>query len=124
LRTPRDGARYLRDRLRARLDGVAGPTEEAIDAAPPALRHVIVANLNALANYVPRPYPGSAVALISRDEPDRTFYDGRLAWADLVEGGLVVRFVPSNHENQLDEPQVAHVAAVLARVLESPRGSP
>jgi amino acid adenylation domain-containing protein len=117
LRTPREGYAYLAARIRARLGGVVGPTAEAIHAAPPALRHVIEANLRAVAAYVPRPYPGSAVMLFSREEPERASYDGRLGWADLLEGGLVVRFIPGSHENMLDEPQVAEVARVLARCL-------
>jgi amino acid adenylation domain-containing protein len=114
LRTPREGLAYLSKRLRARLGGVAGPIAEAIEAATPAVRHVIESNLHALAVYAPRPYPGTAVMLLSRDEPDRAFYDGRLAWADLLGEGLILRFIPGSHENMLDEPQVAGVAAVLA----------
>ena len=32
-------------------------------------------------------------------------------------GGLTVRWVPGSHENILDEPHVAGVAAVLAKCL-------
>ncbi len=118
LRTPRQGYEYLVDRVRARMGGAVGPVAQAIQAANPSVRHVIEANLRAVAQYVPRPYPGSAVMLLSRDEPDRAFYDGRLAWADLVEEGLVLRFIPGDHETMLDEPTVTGVAAVLDRCLE------
>ncbi len=117
LRTPREGLDYLLERVRARLGGTHGPVAAALHAANPAVRQVIEANLRAHASYVPRPYPGSAVMLLSREEPDRAYYDGRLAWADLLGGGLIVRFVPGNHETMLDEPTVGGVAAVLARCL-------
>ena len=120
LRTPREGMAYLAERVRARFGGVAGPIAKAIEAATPAVRHVIESNLRAVSVYVPRPYPGTAVMLLSRDEPDRAFYDGRLAWADLLEEGMVLRFIPGSHENMLDEPQVAGVAAVIARCLDGP----
>jgi thioesterase domain-containing protein len=113
LRTPREGLHYIAERLRARFGAVAA----AMAAATPAVRHVIDSNLRALDAYVPRPYPGTAVMVLSRDEPDRTIYDGRLAWADLLEQGLILHFISGNHENMLDEPQVAGVAAVIARCL-------
>ncbi len=117
LRTPREGVSYLAERVRARFGGTSGPVAQAIQAAMPAVRHVIETNMRALQSYVPRPYPGTAVMLLSRDEPDRAFYDGRLAWADLLADGLVLRFIPGSHENMLEEPQVARVAAVIARCL-------
>jgi amino acid adenylation domain-containing protein len=117
LRTPRRGVEYLVSRFRARYEGEAAPIAEVMKAATPAVRHVYESNVRALASYVPLPYPGSAVMLLSRDEPYRTYSDERLAWADLVQGGMTVRFIPGNHENMLDEPQVAGVAAALSRCL-------
>ena len=117
LRGPREGLRYLKERIRGRLGGVVGPVAAAMEAANPAVRHVIEANLRAHAEYVPRPYPGSAVMLLSREEPNRAFYDGRLAWADWLGGGLIVRFIPGSHETMLDEPTVGGVAAALDRCL-------
>jgi aspartate racemase len=117
LRTPREGFRYLAERARSRLGGAVGPVAEAIQNANPAVRHVIEANLRAVGEYSPRPYAGSAVMLLTRDEPDRAFYDGRLAWSDLLSEGLIVRFVPGSHETMLDEPTVGGVAEVLRRCL-------
>jgi thioesterase domain-containing protein len=116
LRTPRQGLDYLASRVRARFRGGDGAIADAMHAGT-ALRRVVECSLRALATYVPRPYPGSAVMLFSRGEPDRAFNDGRLAWADLLAGGLTLRFIPGNHENMLDEPTVAGVAAVLDRCL-------
>jgi thioesterase domain-containing protein len=117
LRTPHEGLKYLAGRLRLRVSGMAGPLAAALKAATPAVRHVIHSHLRAFRAYVPRPYPGSAVMLLSRDVPSRTSYDWRLAWADLLEEGLILRFIPGTHENMLDEPQVAGVAATLAPCL-------
>jgi thioesterase domain-containing protein len=49
--------------------------------------------------------------------PHRTSFDPRLAWAELAQGGLTVRFMPGNHGNMLDEPIVGGVARVLAQCL-------
>jgi thioesterase domain-containing protein/acyl carrier protein len=118
LRTPREGVRYLADRVKARMGGVVGAVARTLHAATPVVRNVIEATRRAVDDYVPRPYPGSAVMLLCRDAPHRTFHDGRLAWADLVQGGLVLRFIPGEHEDMLDEPRVAGAAAVLDRCLE------
>ena len=117
LRSPRHALEYLTGRLRKRFGGVAGPIAAAIHAASPAVRHVIESNLRALAAYEPQPYSGRVEMLLSRDEPERAFCDRRLAWADLVEDGLSLRYIPGNHDGMLEEPQVATVAAVLARCL-------
>jgi thioesterase domain-containing protein/acyl carrier protein len=117
LRTPRQGLEYLTRRARARRPGADDQIARAMSAQNPALPHVIECNRRALARYVPRPYPGGAVMLLSRAEPDRAFCDGRLAWADLLAEGLTVRFIPGSHENMLDQPNVAGVAAVMSRCL-------
>jgi thioesterase domain-containing protein len=117
LRAPRAGLSYLAARVRARFRGEDAPIAGVMREATTAVRRVYEQNVRALAAYVPRPYPGPAVMLLSHHEPDRTFYDGRLAWAELVESGLVVRFIPGDHENMLDEPHVAGVAEALARCL-------
>jgi aspartate racemase len=122
--TPREGLAYLARRVRARFGGVAGPTDAALRAAPLEVRHVIEANMRSVARYIPRPYAGSAVMLLSRDEPDRVREDGRLAWARLVEGGLVVRPVPGSHDTMLEEPHAAEVARVLERCLVSQAWGP
>ena len=117
IRSPRETFEYVRDLIRRRRSGPEGQIAAAIKAEDPTLANVIRVNRRALANYVPRPYPENVVMLLSSDEPDRAFYDPRLAWADLMGGGLTVRWIPGSHENILDEPQVAGVAAVLARCL-------
>jgi thioesterase domain-containing protein len=108
---------YLAWRVRGRFGDVVGPLAVELKKATPTVRHVIEANARALRAYVPRPYPDSVVMLLSREEPGRTFCDGRMAWADLLEEGLTLRFIPGTHQNMLDEPHVAGVAATIARCL-------
>ncbi len=117
LRTPRGAIEYLSGRVRARLEGVSAPIEATMKQATPVTRRVYEANVRAIMTYVPRPYPGTATLLLSRDLPHRTAYDKRLVWADLVQGGLTIRFMPGDHETMLDEPVVAEVAPVLAQCL-------
>ncbi|MGH7439635.1 MAG: amino acid adenylation domain-containing protein, partial [Polyangiaceae bacterium] len=116
-RSPRQALEYVANVLRWRRAGPAGQVAAALRADNPALAHVIERNRHALAAYRPRPYPGRVAMLLCADEPDRAFYDRRLAWSDLLSGGLNVRFTPGNHENMLDEPQVGPVAAALAQCL-------
>jgi amino acid adenylation domain-containing protein len=116
VRTPREGLTYLADRLRGRVHGTAG-LAAVIKAATPVVRRVIEAHQRALTAYVPRPYPGSVVMLLSRDMPNRASYDERLAWADLLEQGLTLRFAPGTHQTLLDEPHVHEVAVIIGRCL-------
>jgi amino acid adenylation domain-containing protein len=81
--------------------------------APPAGRDTVMArNAAAVREYAPRPYPGRITMLLSREQPERTFEDLRLGWADLA-GSFEIRFIPGSHETMLDESSVAGVAAVL-----------
>jgi thioesterase domain-containing protein len=112
------GARgaYVAQRARAKLGALADRARARLGGAPTArsAREVMtVAAEDAVRRYVPAPYPGRVTMLLSRDEPDRTGEDRRLRWADLAEGGLVLRFIPGAHETMLDERNVAGVAAVL-----------
>jgi aspartate racemase len=117
LRRPRAGLAYLAGRARARWRGEADSVAGLMKHTTPVVRRVYEHNVRALSAYVPRPYPGGATMLLSHQEPDRTFYDGRLAWAELVQGGLLVRFIPGDHTTMLDEPHVAGVAEALASSL-------
>jgi amino acid adenylation domain-containing protein len=122
LRSPRAGLGYLAERARARLDGINQPIERTMRSATPITQRVFEANMRAIHAYTPKTYPGSAVMLLSRDMPQRAAFDARLAWADLLLGGLNVRFVPADHETLLDEPVVQDVAQVLGRCLREAQG--
>ena len=117
LRTPWEGLKYLADWARHKVPSAPGHVKALTGEGTQTVRQVIASGKRALAKYVPRPYPGNAVMLFSQEEAGQAFYDGRLAWAELLGEGLVVRLVPGSHENMLDEPNVARVAAVLARCL-------
>ena len=100
------------------MGGVVGAVGRTLDAATPRVRQVIDADRHAMDNYVPRPYPGSAAILLCSEAPSRTFYDGRLGVGQpRWQGGLMVRFIPGDHDTMLDEPIVAGVAAALDRCL-------
>jgi amino acid adenylation domain-containing protein len=120
LRSPREGLDYLMSRVRARIKNTASPFERMMDEAPPAVKHVWESNLRAILKYKPKAYGGKACLLLTRSDHRRVFYDERLAWADLVEGGLTVRFVPGTHESFLDEPHIQGVADQLSRCLAQP----
>ena len=118
LREPSEAAGYLAQLVRIRTRNPAlEQAKLAASAGNPRLPHVIECNRRAIASYVPRPFGGHVLMLLSGDEPDRTFYDHRLAWSDLLARGLNMRFIPGNHENMLDEPQVGGVADVLRTLL-------
>jgi thioesterase domain-containing protein len=116
-RSPRAALTYVLDLVRWRRSGPAGQIAAAIKADNPKLAQVIEHNRLALQRYEPKAYHGNVVMLLSGDEPDRSFYDRRLAWADLIGAGLNVRFIPGDHENMLDEPNVQGVAEVLDQCL-------
>jgi amino acid adenylation domain-containing protein len=120
LRSPREVFEYVAGLVQAKRRGPGAQIAAAIKAKNQRLREVIESNRRALAAYAPRPYAGSVVMLVSGEEPDRTFYDRRLAWADLLTAGLNIRFMPGSHENMLDEPQVSGVATVIAGWLALP----
>jgi acyl-CoA synthetase (AMP-forming)/AMP-acid ligase II/thioesterase domain-containing protein len=70
--------------------------------------------------YVPRPFPGKAVAFLAADErhSKRVLDDARLGWRDFVLGGLDVRSVAGMHDSMFTEPHVQHVAHQLAALLD------
>jgi FkbH-like protein len=115
LRRPRAGLAYLVEKVRGTLG--LRPTVETVEPDPFIPQRGLESAIRAITSYVPRPYPGQAAMLLSSDDPGRVIYDRRLAWADLVQGGLTVRFMPGSHDNMLDEPQVDGVAAVVAQCL-------
>ncbi len=114
IRAPRAWAAYIAQRARVKYHNGAGALAMVMKEAPSAVRGVYEQNLRAIFAYVPRPYPGSACMIVSSHEASRTVFDRRLCWAEIVQGGLVVRFAPGDHEHMLDEPNVGDVAAAIA----------
>ncbi len=78
-----------------------------------ALQFVFEANRQALSNYVPQAYPGRITLFLSREAPDRSFYDRRLAWNEMAADGLEVHVVPGSHETLFGEPHVRVLAERL-----------
>jgi thioesterase domain-containing protein len=63
------------------------------------LKAKVVANVWALQRYVPKPYPGKIVLLLSEESRSRRFYDGRrLDWCEVPSARTEVHFIPGTHE--------------------------
>jgi thioesterase domain-containing protein len=111
--------------LLARLAGGLGGTEA--EAAGDADRlgglfSLFKAHVAAMSTYVPKPYAGGPVVLVSADHafgkglespPDH-------GWSSLVAADRMTRraITTANHYTILEEPNVAELAAILRRVLE------
>jgi thioesterase domain-containing protein len=126
LRSAADGARYLREVVNGRVNrtlhrlGLRAEPEREDEAL--GARAVWEANRRALSTYEMRSYPGPVTMLLSREEPARTFYDRRLAWADLAQGGLTIRLIPGSHETMLSAEYAPEVARVITRCLAEREG--
>jgi thioesterase domain-containing protein len=126
LRSPKDQLRYLVEvagRLTTgigrKLPGIPSkvyPQREG--ALSRALQEVLKANYQALRTYVPQVYPGRIILFLSREAPERAFYDRRLGWSDLTTEGLEVHVVPGSHETLFGEPHVRVLAQKLQGCLQ------
>ncbi len=79
------------------------------------LRRVEQANLFAVRNYVPKPYDGSAVAILAADRPI-VGEDYRHAWKQLVRGGIQVFAMPGADSGLMIKPP--HAGPLARRLLE------
>jgi aspartate racemase len=86
-----------------------------------ALAKVDQANAQAMATYVPKPYPGRLVLFWATDAVFRAYQDRRLAWADIAEQGLEVHVVPGNHLSIMEPPQLDVFADTLKKCLQKSR---
>jgi amino acid adenylation domain-containing protein len=73
---------------------------------------------DALQNYHPLPYDDRLVLLRSHTRPLFRGLDHDLGWSFLVRKGLDVRVVPGHHARMIDEPQISHIASILAAELD------
>jgi thioesterase domain-containing protein/acyl carrier protein len=71
----------------------------------------------ALHNYRPLPYDGRLLLVRAHTRSLLRGLDHDLGWSALVKNRLDVRVVPGHHANMFDEPQVGHVAYILAAAL-------
>jgi thioesterase domain-containing protein len=81
------------------------------------IRRVMDANLEALANYSPSPYPGKVTLFWCAETPLRAYEDHRTAWSTVAEEGLEVHLIPGDHMSMVEPPHVAVMAKTLQRCL-------
>ena len=104
LRDRFDEARRKIDRLvwqlsSERKDGNVGNTDNVVHPA--------------FHRYSPKPYRGQMVLLQSSDWPEGPYFDFKLGWEHLVEGGIEFQRIPGDHPSMFTEPNVNIVAACL-----------
>lgn len=73
----------------------------------------------AIANYHPRPYPGSVVLFRAEDRRLTRTYAKALGWNRIARGGVRVIRVPGDHLTMLQEGLVGTLANELCRLLEA-----
>jgi amino acid adenylation domain-containing protein len=88
-----------------RRDGAIGNTDNIVHPA--------------FHRYDPQPYSGKMVLLQSSDWPTGPYFDFRLGWDALVNGGIEFLRVPGNHPSMFTEPNVNLVAEKLCFYLAS-----
>jgi thioesterase domain-containing protein len=71
--------------------------------------------------YEPQPFTGKVTLLQSSDWPDGPYFDFKLGWMDLAEGGVDYRRIPGDHPSMFTEPNVNLVAAELSAKLQEAR---
>jgi amino acid adenylation domain-containing protein len=107
---------YLLERVKMPLQMVKQRDAFRGDSRDFYLQVVMEANLVALQNYKPRPYPGRVVLFRAQGRQVTGEKDRRLAWRQLTLGGLEVYDVPGDDSGlTLKEPHVR----VLARQIEA-----
>lgn len=67
--------------------------------------------------YEPQPYSGKMILLQSSDWPAGSYFDFKLGWMDLVQGGIDFYRIPGDHPSMFTEPNVNLVAEQLRRCL-------
>lgn len=93
------------------------------DVEPAHIRHyfeVFRNNVEALRNYIPRPYPGSMTLLCARDaNKERRPAEEDLGWGKFVTGNIEIIEVPGTHLTMMVEPHVKVVADRLGVCLDN-----
>lgn len=69
--------------------------------------------------YEPKPYLGKVTLLQSSDWPDGPYFDFKLGWQDLAEGGVEFHRIPGDHPSMFTEPNVNLVGAILKMALQN-----
>jgi acyl transferase domain-containing protein len=100
---------------KAREMGAVGPDFDLDQAR--RLRAVLEANVAALYDYRPRPYPGPLVLYRAAERRNQDSARPELAWVELAHGGLDFVVVPGNHATMHEPPGVQAMADDLRRRL-------
>ena len=82
------------------------------------LFHVLKANVAALFDYVPRPWPGRMLFFRAEQRRPNDPLRPELPWIELARGGIEIRLVPGDHESMHAQANVSRMAERLAQHLE------
>jgi len=131
LRRPsRDKVAYLRERmnrLRRRLKGESLQWRHSSllpnngDTLSRIIREHETAMIEALKQYVPRPYGGRVVLFYATEKPTYTgtsYEDPHMGWDRFVPEGVDLRRIPGTHGLIIHEPYVGGLAAAMRRCLD------
>jgi thioesterase domain-containing protein/acyl carrier protein len=116
---PREKTRFLFHKTRVvarRLQALAAHLISRLTGGRSGQPAVTRTMHRAVARYVPRPYPGTAILC----RPKTHFawlQDPRFGWGQLAEGGLTVKTLPVNPRGMLVEPFSAQLAEMLASAI-------
>jgi thioesterase domain-containing protein len=89
-----------------------------ISQLPDRVRPAVEANMLALGEYVPKPYPGRIMLFRARTRPLFHAFRSDLGWSRFAAAGVHVKTVPGNHETMLQEPFVRILAEQLQAALD------
>jgi len=107
--------------LEVRVDrAIANRFDDKTDA-PESLRPLMVAHLQAARAYKPQPYSGRLTLFRVQAQSLFRSYDPGLGWGRLAAGGVEVQIVPGMHNDMLEQPYVAELAAKLRECLAKPQ---
>jgi len=118
-------ADWVREKLRqVRVRFRRSTGDRRLNIIGVGLDAAIKANRAAVNSYVPKPYSGRITQLLARQRSMRTAEDPRLvAWSELTNAGLEVRFIDGNHDTMLEEPHVQVLADTLSACLKNATNS-
>jgi thioesterase domain-containing protein/acyl carrier protein len=102
---------------------LAKPGRVGDEELAPNIRRVVQAGRQVLDAYNPSPYPGRITLFLVRIDPQRTAFDTRLQWGELVHGGMEVAFIDGDHTTMMEEPFVRNLATKLQACLNRTAGT-
>jgi thioesterase domain-containing protein len=94
-----------------------------VDLLPEEYRAMMEANLRAMREYVPRPYPGRLTLIRASVRPLLHSLQRDLGWSEWARGGVDVKSVPGHHWSILQEPNIQDLAHQLRAAVEQAESS-